>query len=85
MHQAVEHVVLLGQFAGQPLDLLLELDIANKHGRIANQRPHLLPPLLIANDVHHFRPRLGQHPANMPRHALPIGHAHHEDALAGKL
>ncbi len=85
MDEAVKHVVSFGQLAGEPLDLILELDVADKNRRIADQLLHLLSPFLAADDVHDLGPRLDQHAADVPGHALAIGHAHHEDALAGEL
>ena len=85
MDQAVEDVVPLGQLAGEPFDLVRELDVADEHRRLTHERPHLLPPRRAANDIHHLGTGLHQHPADVPGHALAVGHAEHKDSFAVEL
>ena len=56
MDEAVKHVVLARQARGQPLDLVLELDVADEDGGVADQLPHLLAPFLAADDVDDLGP-----------------------------
>jgi hypothetical protein len=84
--EAMQFVVFFGQFVGESRNLFFELDITDKNvGVVTGQLPHLFLPFGRPNGVNHSYPGFDEYPCDMPRDALSIGDAHHEDALVGEL
>ena len=81
----VELVIAINELHRQAIDLVLKLDIANKNWQARQQLADGLPAFRGADYQHD----IGSHRQEFLHHvvsdALAVGHAEHDDSLAGQL
>ena len=85
MHDPVQLRMIAFEIGPQRLDFLGPLKIADVDGGPGHQLFQLLLAGQRADRKDHPCPGLEQYAGHMPRHALAVGHPHHQHRLARQL
>ena len=82
VNQSVNFRVLGRDLIAHRIDLVFKLNIANVNFATRHQTLERFQTLWASHDVDNFRAPFFERFANMPRHALFISHAKHDDGFA---
>ena len=74
---------VVGELIGEPLDLILELDVADENPAVSHEAGDLLAAGFGADRVNHVRSGRFEQACRVKRHALLVGDSHHEETSAG--